>query len=220
MLVTAISLLIADDQPLVCSGLRAGFAGASDIRIVAEASNGVEAVRLVRELRPAVVLMDINMPRMNGLDALRAVCQDDELRHTRIVMLTMFDQDEYVFEALRLGASGFLLKDSPTHTLVDAVREVAKGGALLSPQVTRKLIAEFARRPVLDSTAIPSLVQLTRRELDVFRLLIRGYRNEDIARMLVLGESTVKSHVQHLYLKLGVRDRVQLIVYAYENNLV
>jgi DNA-binding NarL/FixJ family response regulator len=215
-----VSLLIADDQPLVRSGLRASFGDAPDVRIVAEAAHGLEAVRLVRELKPAVVLMDINMPRMNGLDALRAICQNQELRQTRVIMLTMFDQDENVFEALRLGAYGFLLKDSTTAVLVDAVREVANGGALLSPAITRKLIAEFARRPVLDSTTLPALVDLTRRELEVFRLLIRGHRNDEIARLLVLGESTVKSHVQHLYVKLGVRDRVQLVVYAYENNLV
>jgi DNA-binding NarL/FixJ family response regulator len=214
-----IRVVIADDQPLVRSGLRASFNDLPDIVIVGEAANGLEAVRRVREVTPDVVLMDINMPRMNGLESTREIGRLGE-HPTKVVMLTMFDHDEYVFEALRIGASGFVLKDAPTEKLVEAVREVASGDALLSPSVTRRLIAEFARRPVLDSTASPALVNLTQRELDVFRLLVRGYHNEDIAKALVLGESTVKSHVQHLYQKLGVRDRVQLVIYAYENDLI
>ena len=214
-----IRVVIADDQPLVRSGLRASFNDVPDIVIVGEAVNGLDAVRRVREVKPDVVLMDINMPRMNGLESTREIGQLGE-DTAKVVILTMFDNDEYVFEALRMGASGFVLKDEPTEKLVEAVREVAAGDALLSASVTRRLIAEFARRPVLDSTMSPALVDLTQREVDVFRLLVRGHRNQDIAQALVLGESTIKSHVQHLYQKLGVRDRVQLVIYAYEHDLI
>jgi DNA-binding NarL/FixJ family response regulator len=217
--VDPIRVVIADDQPLVRSGIRASFDGVPDIVIVGEAGNGLDAVRRVREVNPDVVLMDINMPRMNGLESTKEIGRLRE-RVAKVVILTMFDTDEYVFEALRAGAAGFVLKDVSTDKLVEAVREVASGDALLSPSVTRRLIAEFARRPVLDSTVMLTLAELTQRELDVFRLLVRGYRNEDIAKELTLGESTIKSHVQHLYQKLGVRDRVQLVIYAYENDLI
>ncbi|MFI0418187.1 response regulator [Spongiactinospora sp. 9N601] len=222
-----VRLLIVDDQPLVRSGLRATFEGVGDLSVVGEAANGVEAIRQVRALRPDVVLMDINMPRMGGLEATREIFT----AHggppaagggavTRVLILTMYDQDENLYDALRAGASGFVLKDTPTEQLVGAVRTVASGEALLSPSVTRRLIEEFARRPVLSASAVPELIGLTDREVDVFRLLVRGYRNEDMARMLLLGESTVKSHVQHLYQKLGVRDRVQVVIYAYERGLI
>jgi DNA-binding NarL/FixJ family response regulator len=217
--VDTIRVLIADDQPLVRSGMRASFAGSRDIVVIGEAANGRDAVRAVRERGPDVVLMDINMPRMDGLEATRNIRRLEGCT-TRVIILTMYDQDEYLFEALRAGASGFVLKDAAPEKLVEAVREVASGHGLLSPSVTRRLIAEFARRPVLDSTTRPALADLTQRELDVFRLLVQGYRNEDVAKILVLGESTVKSHVQHLYHKLGVRDRVQVVIYAYENGLV
>ncbi|MEO3811826.1 response regulator transcription factor [Sphaerisporangium sp. B11E5] len=209
-------MAIVDDQPLVRRGLRATFEDVADIVVVGEAANGVEAVRLSREGAVDVVLMDINMPRMGGLEATRRICAGEG---PRVIIVTMYDQDELVFEALRAGASGFVLKDSGSEVFLEGVRMVAAGEGLLSPSVTRRLIEEFARRPVV-SGVVPDLGGLTGRELDMFRLLVRGYRNEDIARMLVLGESTVKSHVQHLYQKLGVRDRVQVVIYAYENGLI
>ncbi|UBU10963.1 response regulator [Nonomuraea gerenzanensis] len=212
-----VRLAIVDDQPLVRRGLRATFDEVADVLVVGEAANGVEALHALRGSQVDVVLMDINMPRMGGLEATRRICEGSG---PRVVILTMYDQDEYVFEALRAGASGFVLKDSSPELLVEGVRTVASGEGLLSPSVTGRLIAEFARRPVVSAAVVPELVGLTDRELDVFRLLVRGHRNEDIARLLVLGESTVKSHVQHLYQKLGVRDRVQVVIYAYENGLV
>jgi len=215
-----IRVLIADDQPLVRNGLRATFDGVPDIMVVAECSNGLDATRAVRRTRPHVVLMDINMPRMDGLEATRRICAMEDQRETSVIILTMYDQDEHVYEALRAGASGFLIKDSPVEKLVEAVREVSGGEALLSPSVTRRLISEFARRPALNSSAPAVLSRLTERERDVFRLLAGGYRNEDIANLLNLGESTVKSHVQHLYRKLGVRDRAQVVIYAYEHGLM
>ncbi|GIG92072.1 response regulator [Plantactinospora endophytica] len=215
-----IRILIADDQPLVRNGLRATLGAVPGLQIVAEASNGADAVSSSRALRPDLVLMDINMPVMSGLEATRKVTTLPETAATRVVILTIYDQDEHVFEALRAGASGFILKDAPTEQLVEAVRTVASGDALLSPSVTRRLVAEFARRPMLSDTTAPELAGLTDREMDMFKLLVRGYRNEDMARILTLGESTVKSHIQHLYQKLGVRDRVQVVIYAYENGLV
>ncbi|MFH9064889.1 response regulator [Streptomyces coeruleorubidus] len=216
-----IRLLIVDDQPLVRQGLRAVFAPLDGITVLGEAANGVEALELVRRTTPDVVLMDVNMPWMSGLEATRRIFTGDS-RDTapKIVILTMYDQDEYVFEALKAGASGFLIKDSSPAQLVEAVRAVADGGALLSPSVTQQLIREFVRRPGLPSAAGVELQSLTGRELDVFRLLVQGYGNAVIAEKLTLGESTIKSHVQHLYRKLGVRDRVQVVIYAYENGLV
>ena len=215
-----IRVLIADDQPIVRNGLRATLAQVEGLVVVGEAVDGREAVSGVTRWRPDVVLMDVRMPRMDGLEATREICRPCNGFAARVIILTMYDQDEHVFEALRAGASGFILKDAPTDKVVEAVREVASGAALLSPSVTRSLIAEFARRPTLSRAAAPELGQLTERELDVFKLLVRGYRNEDMARLLTLGESTIKSHVQHLYQKLGVRDRVQVVIYAYENGLL
>jgi DNA-binding NarL/FixJ family response regulator len=184
-----------------------------------DTANAIATAISTRALRPDIVLMDIHMPVMNGLEATRQITSSPEIA-ARVIILTIYDQDEHVFEALRSGASGFILKEAPTEQLVESVRTVASGDALLSPSVTRRLIAEFARRPMLSETTAPELTRLTDREMDMFRLLVRGYRNEDIARILTLGESTVKSHVQHLYQKLGVRDRVQVVIYAYENGLV
>jgi DNA-binding NarL/FixJ family response regulator len=217
---TDIRVMIVDDQPVVRRGLNAMLGAVAGIVVVGEAGNGADAVRAVRTTKPDVLLMDISMPRMNGLEATRVLCKPDSPAEVKVIILTMYDQDEYVFEALRAGASGFVLKDSPADKLAEAVREVAAGAGLLSPSVTRRLIAEFARRPMLSRVAAPELSRLTDRELDVFKLLVRGYRNEDIAKALTLGESTVKSHVQHLYQKLGLRDRAQAVIYAYENRLV
>jgi DNA-binding NarL/FixJ family response regulator len=210
-----IRVLIADDQPLVRNGLRASLEPASDILVVGEAVNGYEATHAVLRRRPDVVLMDISMPKMDGLQATRQIRRTEGIS-ARVIILTMFDSDEYLFEALRSGASGFILKDASPEKLVEAVREVAGGHGLLAPSITRRLIAEFARRPAVD-TSREAMLDLTSRERDVFRLLVQGHRNEDIARILVVGESTVKSHVQHLYQKLGVSDRVQAVIYAYEN---
>ncbi|WP_067452466.1 response regulator [Actinomadura macra] len=215
-----IRVLIVDDQPLVRNGLRATFDGAADIVVVGEAANGVEAVRDVRLLRPDLVLMDIHMPRMDGLEATREICAPGSGIDAKVIILTMFDQDEHLFEALRIGATGFILKDAPARTLVEAVHEVAAGGALLSASVTRRLVREFARRPTLSTVRTVELPELTDRELDVFKLLVRGHSNDEMAELLTLGASTVKSHVKHLYQKLGVRDRVQVVIYAYENGLV
>ncbi len=215
-----IGVLIADDQPLVRNGLKATLVGVPGITIVGEVANGADAVRHVIRSKPDIVLMDVRMPRMDGLQATREICRPNSGVATKVIILTMYDQDEHVFEALRAGASGFILKDAPTEKLIEAVREVASGAALLSPTVTRSLIAEFARRPMITRAAVPELGQLTDRELDVFKLLVRGHRNEDMAKALRLGESTVKSHVQHLYQKLGVRDRVQVVIYAYENGYI
>jgi DNA-binding NarL/FixJ family response regulator len=214
-----VRVLIADDQPLIRNGLRASFEYAPDILVVGEAADGRDALHAVRRRRPDVVLMDISMPRMDGLEATRQI-RRMEGTDARVVILTMYDRDEYLFAALRAGASGFILKDASPAKLVEAVREVAGGQGLLSPSMTRRLIAEFARRPAPDATPRQALLDLTSRERDVFRLLVQGYRNEDMARILVVGESTVKSHVQHLYQKLGVSDRVQVVIYAYENGLV
>jgi DNA-binding NarL/FixJ family response regulator len=218
--VRTIRVLITDDQPLIRSGLRATFGAAPDIVVVGEAGNGWEAVQAVKSLRPDVVLMDINMPVMDGLTATREICALGPGHPAKVVILTIYDQDENVFEALRSGATGFILKNAPIDHLTAAVRQSADGDAMLSPSVTRRLIDEFARRPVASGAPAPELDRLTERERDVFRLLVRGYSNEEIARVLVLGDSTVKSHVQHLYQKLGVRDRVQVVIYAYEHGLV
>ncbi|WP_043622800.1 response regulator [Nonomuraea candida] len=215
----SIRVLIADDQPLIRSGLRMTFDQVPDIAVVGEAADGGEAVREVRRLRPDVVLMDINMPAMDGLTATREIAAMGGAP-TKVIILTIYDQDEHIFEALRSGASGFILKHAPIDRLTDAVRHAAEGDALLSPSVTRRLIDEFSRRPVASASPVPVLDQLTERERDVFRLLVRGYSNEQIATTLMLGDSTIKSHVQHLYQKLGVRDRVQVVIYAYENGLV
>ncbi|MFE7131011.1 response regulator [Streptomyces sp. NPDC057638] len=216
-----IRILIADDQPLVRQGLQAVFAPLRDIVVVGEAAHGLDAVEQVRTDAPDVVLMDVNMPKMNGLEATRRICSRAYGGTTpRIVMLTMYDQDEYVFDALRAGASGFLMKDASPRQLADAVREVAEGGALLSSSVTRRLIQEFVRRPALPVSTADELPSLTGREVDVFRLIVQGYGNAEIAERLVLGESTIKSHVQSLYRKLGARDRVQVVIYAYEKGLI
>jgi DNA-binding NarL/FixJ family response regulator len=213
-----IGVLIADDQGLVRAGFRKLLEAEEGLRVVAEAADGLEAVALARRLQPDIVLMDIRMPRLDGLEATRRLL--DGPTRTRVVMLTTFDLDEYVFDALTAGASGFLLKDAPPEQLIAAIQVVAGGEALLAPSITRRLIEEFVRRPPPRAGPPSQLAGLTARELDVLRLLARGLSNAEIAAELVLGEATVKTHVGNLLTKLGLRDRVQAVVLAYESGLV
>ncbi|HEV8649089.1 MAG TPA: response regulator transcription factor [Actinomycetes bacterium] len=213
-----IGVLIADDQALVRAGFRKLLESEQGLRVVAEAADGLEAVALTQRLQPDVVLMDIRMPRLDGLEATRRLL--DGPTRTRVVILTTFDLDEYVFDALTAGASGFLLKDSPPEQLIAAIHVVAGGEALLAPSITRRLIEEFVRRPVPRSGPPSRLAGLTARELDVLKLLARGLSNAEIAAELILGEATVKTHVGNLLMKLGLRDRVQAVVLAYESGLV
>ena len=211
----SIRVLVADDQSMVRAGFRLLLADQPDIEVVAEASNGLEAVTQAARFHPNVILMDIRMPELDGLEATRRILAAD--KSARILVLTTFDLDEYVYEALRAGASGFVLKDDPPEQLLAAIRTVAAGEALLSPSVTRRVIARFTRMPRQD--APPELGELTERELDVFRLLARGLSNAEIGRELFISETTVKTHVTHILQKLGLRDRVQAVVLAYQAGL-
>ncbi|MFI1071309.1 response regulator [Streptomyces puniciscabiei] len=214
-----IRVLLADDQSLVRAGFRALLDAQPDIEVAGEAADGEEAVRLVRELRPDVVLMDIRMPLLDGLAATRRITGDAELQDVKVVMLTTFELDEYVFEAIRSGASGFLVKDTEPDELLRAVRTVVQGDALLSPGVTRRLIAEFAARSK-EPAAADALGRLTEREREVMALVGIGLSNEEIARRLVVSPLTAKTHVSRTMVKLGARDRAQLVVLAYESGLV
>jgi DNA-binding NarL/FixJ family response regulator len=215
-----ITVLIADDQALVRGGLRLIVNTQDDMQVVGEASDGGEAIELARRLRPDVVLMDIRMPHLDGLEATRQLSSDQALAATRLLILTTFDLDAYVYEALRAGASGFLLKDAPPEQLVDAIRTVARGDALLAPSITRRLIERFLRQPVLATPGSKPLHQLTAREREVLELLAHGLSNSEIAARLYLTEATVKTHVAHIYRKLGLRDRAQAVVYAHEAGLL
>ena len=213
-----IRVAIIDDQEMVRQGFGALLGAQPDITVVGDAADGDAAVELVRRTRPHVPLMDIRMPRMNGLDATRAVLARQGDDNPRVIMLTTFDADEYVFAALRAGASGFLLKDASAEDLVQAVRIVAAGEALLAPSVTRRLIADYAARPEPKRRA--TLSQLTERELEVMRLVASGRTNAELAAALFLSEQTVKTHVSRILSKLGLRDRTQIVVAAYESGLV
>jgi DNA-binding NarL/FixJ family response regulator len=212
-------VLLADDQPLVREGFRRVLSRAEGLEIVAEAADGAEAVAAARHHRPDVVVMDIRMPIMDGLTATEKILAADDA--VRVLVLTTFDLDEYVFHALRAGASGFLLKDTPLDDLVLAIRLVAGGDGLLAPSVTRRVIEEFARRPG-PATAAPEgpLPDLTGREREVLREVIRGLSNAEIAKSLFVSEATVKTHIRSMLLKLGLRDRTQLVIAAYESGFV
>ncbi|MEU3790283.1 response regulator transcription factor [Streptomyces fructofermentans] len=214
-----IRVLLADDQSLVRAGFRALLDAQSDIEVVGEAADGEEAARAVRSQRPDVVLMDIRMPVLDGLAATRRITGDPDLGEVRVVMLTTFELDEYVFEAIRSGASGFLVKDTEPEELLRAVRAVVDGDALLSPGVTRRLIAEFAARSK-EPAAAGVLAELTEREREVMALVGMGLSNDEIARRLVVSPLTAKTHVSRTMVKLGARDRAQLVVLAYESGLV
>jgi DNA-binding NarL/FixJ family response regulator len=214
-----IQVALADDQALVRSGFAALLDAEDDIEVVGEAANGHEAVKLAQRARPDVLLMDIRMPELDGIEATRRIAADSSLSSVHVVILTTFELDEYVFEGLRAGAAGFLVKDTDAAELIRAVRVVAAGDALLSPPVTRRLIAEFASRSRVPRTA-PNLAGLTEREREVLALVAAGLSNEEIAQRLYTSTSTAKTHATRAMTKLGARDRAQLVVIAYESGLV
>jgi DNA-binding NarL/FixJ family response regulator len=213
----SLSVLIVDDQALVRAGFRMILDAEEDIEVAGEAADGAEAVAEAQRLHPDVILMDVRMPQVDGIEATRRLLADG--LDTKVVMLTTFDMDEYVYDALRAGASGFLLKDVPPEQLVAGIRAVAQGDALLAPSVTRRVIEEFVRRPPSTRSVPPEMEELTPRELEVLKLVARGLSNAEIAKELFVSETTVKTHVAHMLTKLGVRDRVQAVVLAYECGL-
>jgi DNA-binding NarL/FixJ family response regulator len=216
----SIRVLLVDDQALIRAGFRMILDAEDDIEVVGECADGTQAVDSVRRLKPDVVLMDIRMPEMDGIEATRLIANGGGEGVPRVLMLTTFDLDEYVYDALRAGASGFLLKDVPAEQLVDGIRVVAEGDALLAPSVTKRLIQEFSRGAVAQQSAPAALEDLTPRELEVFKLIARGMSNAEIAAELIVSETTVKTHVARVLMKLGVRDRVQAVVLAYESGVV
>jgi DNA-binding NarL/FixJ family response regulator len=215
-----IRVLVVDDQALVRAGFRALLDSDPGIEVAGEAANGAQAVTLARSLRPDVILMDVRMPEMDGLDAARRILDGKEDQAPRILILTTFDLDEYVYEALRAGASGFVLKDIEPADLLEAVRVIARGEALLAPSVTRRLISEFANRPAKPQVTPSQLKELTEREVQVLLLVARGLSNDEIAEQLVISPATAKTHVSRIMSKLAARDRAQLVVIAYESGLV
>jgi DNA-binding NarL/FixJ family response regulator len=214
-----VRVLVADDQALVRAGFRKILEADPEIEVVGEAGDGLEAVERAREVAPDVVLMDIRMPRLDGIAATRQLVAE-KTGGPRVLVLTTFGLEEYVYDALRAGASGFLLKDVPPEQLLGAVHVVARGDALLDPAITRSVIEEFAGKPVLRRELAAKLEELTKREREVFTLVARGRSNAEIARELVVSEGTIKTHVAHVLLKLGLRDRVQAVIYAYESGQV
>jgi DNA-binding NarL/FixJ family response regulator len=211
----SIRVLVADDQSMVRAGFRMLLTGEHDIEVVAEASNGLEAVTMAERYDPAVVLMDIQMPEIDGLEATRRILAAN--RAARILILTTFGLDEYVYEALRAGASGFVLKDDPAEQLIDAVRTIAAGNALLSPAITKQVIRKFTR--IARAAPPEEIDELTERELGILRLIATGLSNAEIGQELYISETTVKTHVTHILQKLGLRDRVQAVVLAYQTGL-
>jgi DNA-binding NarL/FixJ family response regulator len=213
-----IRVLLVDDQEIVRVGFRLILESEPDIHVVGEASDGIQAVELTRALAPDIVLMDIRMPRQDGLSATKTILSQPWAKSIRVLVLTTFEQDDYLFEALRAGASGFLLKTTSPEDLVRAVRVIADGGALLGPSVTRRVIEDYTRRAPLATP--PSMAVLTERESEVLQLVAAGLSNAQIAERLVIGEATVKTHVSRILAKLDLRDRVQAVVFAYESGLV
>jgi DNA-binding NarL/FixJ family response regulator len=214
-----IKVLIADDEALVRAGFRILVDSAPDLRVVGEARDGIQAVRQATAMQPDVVLMDIRMPVMHGLEATKVILDGNQVPRPRILIVTTFDEDEHVFEALRSGASGFILKDTPPEQLLDAIRVIAAGDALLTPSITRRLITEFARAPRAPAPASQVLAQLTGREREVLEQVAAGASNAEIAARLHLSVATVKTHVSRLLTKLNGRDRAQLVVLAYETGV-
>jgi DNA-binding NarL/FixJ family response regulator len=216
----SVRVLLVDDQQLIRAGFRMILDAEEDIEVVGECADGVQAVDSAKRLHPDVVLMDIRMPEMDGIEATRRIVGADGDGAAKVLMLTTFDLDEYVYDALRAGASGFLLKDVPANQLVAGIQVIAHGDALLAPTITRRLIHEFARSAPNRSEGPAGLDELTPRELEVFKLLARGFSNAEVAEELVVSETTVKTHVARVLMKLGVRDRVQAVVLAYESGLI
>ncbi len=214
-----VRVLIADDQALVRAGFKMILDAEDDLDVIGEAADGLEAVELARRLKPDVVLMDIRMPQLDGIEATRRVVALDGAEPVRVLMLTTFDLNEYVYEALRAGASGFLLKDVPPEQLAAGIRVIAQGEALLAPSITKRLISEFASAAPAAATPPKGLDELTARELEVFKLIARGLSNNEIAAELIVSETTVKTHVARVLMKLGLRDRVQAVVLAYESGI-
>lgn len=213
-------VLLADDEQLVRAGFRLILESEPDLEVIGEAGNGAEAVALTQKLDPDVVLMDIQMPQMDGLEATRQIASLGRKDTSRVLILTTFEVDEYVYEALRAGASGFLLKRTPAADLVTGIRLVAGGEALLAPSVTRRLIDQFAQRPAANRTDARALEELTAREREVLALMARGLSNAEIAELLVLSEGTVKTHIKRIFMKLDLRDRTQAVIFAYDVGLV
>jgi DNA-binding NarL/FixJ family response regulator len=216
----SVRVLLADDEQLIRAGFRLILESEPDFKVVGEAANGIQAVELAERLDPDVVLMDIQMPEMDGLEATRQIAALGRSETSRVLVLTTFEIDEYVYEALRAGASGFLLKRTPAADLIAGIRVVASGDALLAPSVTRRLIDQFAHRPAARRTEARTLEGLTEREREVLTLVARGLSNAEIAELLVLSEGTVKTHVKHIFSKLDLRDRAQAVILAYDYGLV